>query len=134
MFHQLGETDNDAEVTLRGPLLGDAIMAEASRLHTIYQLLEMTADHGVRPAPIALGDNSQPTMSLDADALLSRVHCNLESINTRLECAAWSVLHDISQNANGVKYNLSGMRHRWASRGTRGPQPVVTPAHDVVPR
>ncbi len=86
-------------------------MAEASRLHTIYQLLDLTADHGGRPVPIALGDNNQPQVPLDADALLSRVHCNMESLRTRLE---WLRLRHAASAPRHLAERLEIQRFRIA--------------------
>ncbi len=67
------------------PLLGDALMAEASRLHTIYRVLHMVADHGGGPVPIELESDSYATVLIESAALLSRVHCSLAMTCTRLE-------------------------------------------------
>lgn len=67
------------------PLLGDALMGEASRLHTIYRVLDMVADHGGGPVPINLESDSHATVPVESAELLSRVHCSLERTCTRLE-------------------------------------------------
>jgi transcriptional regulator with XRE-family HTH domain len=67
------------------PLLGDALMAEASRLHAIYRVLEMALDHGGGAVPMELESETKTAVPIESGALLSRVHCVLERTCTRLE-------------------------------------------------
>jgi hypothetical protein len=67
------------------PLLGDALMAEASRLHAIYRVLEMVVDHGGGAVPMELESETKTAVPIESGALLSRVHCVLERTYTRLE-------------------------------------------------
>lgn len=67
------------------PMLGDALMAEASRLHTIHRVLDMIVDHGGGPVPIELEGETKATALIESAALLSRVNRVLERTCTRLE-------------------------------------------------
>jgi hypothetical protein len=67
------------------PLLGDALMAEASRLHAIYRVLEMALAHGGEAVPMELESESNTAVPIECGALLSRVHCVLERTCTRFE-------------------------------------------------
>ena len=69
------------------PLLGDALLAEASRLHTMCQVLNASIEYGGMSVPIDVERYGQPceTLLLDAGTALVRAHRCLESMRARLE-------------------------------------------------
>lgn len=69
------------------PLLGDALLAEASRLHTMYLVLNASIEYGGMSVPIDVGRGGQPreTLLLDAGTAMVRVHRYMESVRARLE-------------------------------------------------
>lgn len=116
MIHLEGRSDeriHDATIEdwpeFLPPLLGDALMAEASRLHTIYLVLEMIADHGGGPVPIELESDSHATVPIESAELLSRVHYNLECICTRLE---WLRSRHVSRAPRHFAERLEIQRYR----------------------
>lgn len=84
-----GETNHDATLAdwpeFLPPLLGDALMAEASRLYATYQVLELIVRHGGKAVPIELENETETAVPMESGALLSRVHGVLEKVCIRLE-------------------------------------------------
>lgn len=90
------------------PLLGNALMVEASRLHTIYRVLHMVANHGAWPVPIEQ-ENIDATVLVDSAALLSRVHHNLQCTCSRLE---WLRSRHVVSAPRHFAERLEIQRHR----------------------
>lgn len=82
------------------PFLGDALMAQASRLYAIFQVLDIAADCGGDPVPI--GEVAEGPKAMDAGVLLSHVHAKMGVVHAQLDCLR--VRHTVTAPTGFAEY------------------------------